>query len=192
MKIDRWTFGLSVFFTGAALITLFVWIPNDIETGVIESFRRRVIIGDAMAPTGVTVAILVVSLFMGLSSIFRIGGRPDLGVAGLDRQSFIFLLRLAVSVGLGLVLMIYTGPLVVEFINALGGEIGTYRQLRASFPYKFIGYGVGGFVMVFGVIRVIENRFSMSAAWASIIAVLVLTILYDVPFDNLLLPPNGD
>ncbi|MDP7426160.1 MAG: hypothetical protein QF394_12185, partial [Rhodospirillales bacterium] len=60
------------------------------------------------------------------------------------------------------------------------------------FPYKYLGYVLGGFFMVFGLIRVVENRFSASAAWASIIAVLVLTILYDVPFENLLLPPNGD
>jgi hypothetical protein len=93
---------------------------------------------------------------------------------------------------LGLVLMVYTGPLVVEAINAFGGEIGTYRQLKAAFPYKYLGYLVGGFVIAFGVIGVVENKATQSAAWIAALAVLALILLYDVPFDNILLPPNGD
>ena len=93
---------------------------------------------------------------------------------------------------LGLVLMVYTGPLVVEAISAFGGEVGTYRQLKAAFPYKYLGYTMGGFVMVLGVIRVVENKITHSAAWVAALAVLALVLLYDVPFDNLLLPPNGD
>ena len=46
--------------------------------------------------------------------------------------------------------------------------------------------------MVFGVIRVVENKITHSAAWVAALAVLALVLLYDVPFDNLLLPPNGD
>ena len=87
--------------------------------------------------------------------------------------------------------MVYLGPMVVDLINTLGGEIGSYRNLRASYPYKLIGYVFGGFVLIFGIISVVENRFSMNGALVSIIAVVVITMLYEVPFDNLLLPPNG-
>ncbi|HJO86983.1 MAG TPA: hypothetical protein QF359_08485 [Rhodospirillales bacterium] len=192
MQNEKWTVGLAVFLVIAAAATLFIWIPNDIETGVVETFRRRVTIGDAMAPTMVAAALLVVSILMGVTAYF--GGRQQkhAAKAGLDKQSFTFLLRLTIAVGLGLGLMVYTGPVIVDIINSFGGEIGTYRHLKAAFPYKYLGYVLGGFFMVFGLIRVVENRFSASAAWASIIAVLVLTILYDVPFENLLLPPNGD
>ncbi|MGY9001705.1 MAG: hypothetical protein ACKVIF_00790 [Rhodospirillales bacterium] len=148
-------------------------------------------IGDAMAPTVVAAAILVVSILMGIMALIR--PSPNLMVKeGLDKQSFNFLSRMIITLGLGLSLMLYAGPLVVDFINTMGGEISTYRQLKDTFPYKFVGYSLGGFVLVFGLVRLIENRSSLSAAWAAIIAVLLLTLLYEVPFDNLLLPPNGD
>jgi hypothetical protein len=191
MKNERWTIGLAVFFIITSALTLFVWIPIDIETGVVETFRRRVNIGDAMAPTVVAAAILVVSILMGIMALIR--PSPNLMVKeGLDKQSFNFLSRMIITLGLGLSLMLYAGPLVVDFINTMGGEISTYRQLKDTFPYKFIGYSLGGFVLVFGLVCLIENRSSLSAAWAAIIAVLLLTLLYEVPFDNLLLPPNGD
>lgn len=192
MQSERWTIGLALFFASASLLTLFVWIPIDIETGVIETFRRRTTIGDAMAPTLSAAAILVISIVMGVAAVLRakrIGGPPE---AGPDRRGYKFLLLIAVPMVLGLVLMVYTGPLVVEAINAFGGEIGTYRQLKAAFPYKYLGYLVGGFVIAFGVIGVVENKATQSAAWIAALAVLALILLYDVPFDNILLPPNGD
>lgn len=188
MKQDRWTFGVAAFFVLAAIVTLAVWIPNDIETGIIEKFRREIQIGDALAPTAVVVGILIAALAMAITAYFR----PDPYKDTPTRQSFIFVGRMIVAIVLGLILMVYSGPLVVDAINAMGHDIGTYRQLRDTVPYKYIGYAIGGFVMVFGVIRVVENRFSVTAAAASIAAVIFLIVLYDVPFENLLLPPNGD
>ncbi len=188
MQQDRWTLALAALFVLAAVLTLAVWIPNDIETGLIERFRREVMIGDALAPTGAAVGVLIAALALGATSWFR----PDPFDDTPDRQSIAFLLRMAVVLVLGLVLMVFTGPVVVESINGLGGEIGTYRQLRDTVPYKYLGFAAGGFVLVFGAIRVVENRFSMAAAGVAIGAVVVLGFIYDVPFDNLLLPPNGD
>jgi hypothetical protein len=192
MQKAPWTVGLALFLVLGSLLTILIWIPNDIETGVIETFRRRVTIGDAMAPTMMAIGILVVSLLMGVLAVVRPVPEAKSGKEGLDKNSFSFLLRLAIAIGLGLALMIHTGPLVVDLINLLGGDLGSYRLQKATFPYKYIGYITGSFVMIFGVIRVVENRFSASAAWVSILAVIVMTILYDVPFDNLLLPPNGN
>ena len=191
MQKAPWTVGLAIFFSLASLLTLFVWIPLDIETGVIETFRRRVTIGDAMAPTIMAVAILVVSVVMGILAVFQPAENSSDVKEDLDKQSFVFLARLVIVVSIGLILMVYLGPMVVDLINTLGGEIGSYRNLRASYPYKLIGYVFGGFVLIFGIIRVVENRFSMNGALVSIIAVVVITMLYEVPFDNLLLPPNG-
>ena len=193
MKISSWTLGLAGFFIIASIFTLFIWIPNDIETGVIEIFRRRVTIGDAMAPTMVATGILIISVFLGIDAIVN-GARSSNPIPEkvLDRQSFIFLFKMIVVITLGLSLMFFTGPLCVELSNVLTGEADSYRYLKASFPYKYIGYLVGGFILVFGIIGIIENRFSGSAAWITILTVLLLIILYDVPFDNLLLPPNAD
>ena len=191
MQKAPWTVGLAIFFSLASLLTLFVWIPLDIETGVIETFRRRVTIGDAMAPTIMAVAILVVSVVMGILAVFQLAENSSDVKEDLDKQSFVFLARLVIVVSIGLVLMVYLGPMVVDLINTLGGEIGSYRNLRATYPYKLIGYVVGGFVLIFGIISVVENRFSMNGALVSIVAVVVITMLYEVPFDNLLLPPNG-
>ena len=192
MRKAPWTIGLAIFFIAASSLTLFVWIPLDIETGVIETFRRRVNIGDAMAPTVMAVAILAVSAIMGVMAIVRPSEKAGEAEEGLDKQSFLFLLRLMAVLIVGLAFMVYLGPLVVDIVNTLGGEIGTYRNLRATYPYKIIGYVVGGFVLIFGIISAVENRFTLNAALISIAAVIVITFLYDVPFDNLLLPPNGD
>ena len=191
MQKAPWTVGLAIFFSLASLLTLFVWIPLDIETGVIETFRRRVTIGDAMAPTIMAVAILVVSVVMGILAVFQLAENSSDVKEDIDKQSFVFLARLVIVVSIGLILMVYLGPMVVDLINTLGGEIGSYRNLRATYPYKLIGYVFGGFVLIFGIISVVENRFSMNGALVSIIAVVVITMLYEVPFDNLLLPPNG-
>jgi hypothetical protein len=191
MQKAPWTVGLAIFFVAGSLFTLFVWIPIDIETGVIETFRRRVTIGDAMAPTVMAAAILVVSIVMGILAVIRPEPSTSKVKEGLDKQSFVFLARLIVAVSVSLALMVYLGPLVVDMVNAFGGEIGSYRQLRATYPYKLIGYVVGGFTLIYGIISIVENRFSANGAVVSIIAVIVITILYDVPFDNLLLPPNG-
>jgi len=193
MKTERWTIGLSLFFIVAGALTLFVWIPYDVETGVVETFRRRTTIGDAMAPTLAAAAILACSVIMGVLSILRVRRVDDKPAEpGPDRRSYIFLLRLSVVIVMGLFVMVFAGPLAVELVNVILAETGTYRQLKASLPYKFLGYLLGGSIIVTGIIRIVENRFTKSAIWVSVFAVFALIILYDLPFDNLLLPPNGD
>ncbi len=175
-----------------AVVTLFVWIPNDIESGMVETFRRQTTIGDALGPTVLSIGILIASIFLGVTTWIRGGALESTVDSRPDRQSLIFLFRLAAIVIGGLLLMTYCGPLVVDIMNTLGGEIGSYRILRDTVPYKYVGYFLGGFVMVFGIIWMVEQRPSRSAALASIIAVICLIVLYDLPFDDLLLPPNGD
>ncbi len=192
MKYDRWTLGLAVAAVVSAALTLGIWIPNDIESGLVETFRRQTTIGDAMAPTMLATGIFIVALAMGLISWLRSRFGYKERQVGLDRLSIEFLFRLAAIIVLGLLLIPYCGPLSVDLINALGGEIGSYRVLRDTVPYKYIGYFLGGFVMIFGIIWLIEQRPTRSAALVSLVAVIVLIVLYDLPFDDLLLPPNGD
>jgi hypothetical protein len=46
--------------------------------------------------------------------------------------------------------------------------------------------------MVFGLISMMEGRMRWRTLIISILAVIFLIIVYDLPFENLLLPPNGD
>jgi len=188
VRADPWSLGAAALVAAFALATLVFWIPADIESGVVETFRRRVIIGDALAPTVAAIGILAVAGLFGVTELLR----PRRADAPFDRQSLIFIVRVAAALALALALMVYTGPLTVDAINAAGGEIGSYRQLRDTFPYKYLGYLIGGTVMVGGIIAVVEQRLTRGAAAAALLATLVLILLYDVPFDDILLPPNGD
>ena len=50
----------------------------------------------------------------------------------------------------------------------------------------------GGTVMVAGLIAVVEQRLTAAALAAALLSAAALAVFYDVPFDDLLLPPNGD
>ena len=188
MRIDPWTLGIAAVVAAFALLTLGVWIPADVESGVVETFRRRTVIGDAMAPTVVAIGMVVAAALLVASGIVK----PRREAAALDRQSLAFVTRFAAAIAVGLALMSHTGPLVVDAIDALGGAVGSYRELRDTVPYKYLGYLLGGTAMVAGAIAVVEQRFTRSAALSAVLATLILIVLYDLPFDDLLLPPNGD
>ncbi len=188
MRIDPRSLGIAAAVAAFALLTLGVWIPADVESGVVETFRRRTVIGDAMAPTVAAIGMLVAAALLAVSAILK----PRREAAAFDRQSLTFAARFAAAIAVGLALMGHTGPLVVDAINALGGAVGSYRELRDTIPYKYFGYLLGGIAMVAGAIAVVEQRLTRGAALAAVLATLVLIVLYDLPFDDLLLPPNGD
>lgn len=191
MRENTVTTILAVAFALFGVVALFVWIPNDIEGGFIETFRRQRSVGDAMAPTVVAIAIIVVSVLMGVIS-FLARKKDATAIDGPDLKSRFFSARIGAILIASLVVMVFAGPLTVDVLNLLGFEVGTYRALRDTIPFKYIGYALGGFLMVFGIIRVIENRTTRTDILTSIFTVIALILLYDVPFDDLLLPPNGD
>jgi len=86
-------------------------------------------------------------------------------------------------------LMLLTGPILAWIVT--GGET-PYRVLRATAPWKYLGFALGGTVMTFGLIALSQHRPSWRLAALAFVATLVIALLYDLPFDNLLLPPNGD
>ncbi len=188
MRADPWSLGAAAAVAAVALATLGVWIPADIESGVVETFRRRTVIGDALAPTAAAVGMVAAAGLLAASEILR----PRRTAAPFDRHSILFVVRTAAAIIFGLALMRYTGPLAVDAVNAAGGDIGSYRTLRDTVPYKYLGYLLGGVVMAGGMIAVVEQRLTRGAAAVSVLATAILIILYDLPFDDLLLPPNGD
>lgn len=184
--------GLALVFIGASLLTLFVWIPNDVESGVLIEERRSIDVGDALAPTAAAIAVLITSIALLVSSLLTsrnaISSEPPIGVS---RCNMISIVTMALLLVVSLQLMVWAGPLTVMLLQAAGVALPEYRLLTDTMPYKYIGFVIGGITLVCGLISWIEGRVAWRAVLTAIAAVMVLIIVYDVPFDSLLLPPNG-
>ena len=148
----------------------------------IEKVRRQTNIGDALAPT---VAAFVIGLGSLLLLLFerKKTDQPGLGLASLK---FIGI-QIAVLVS-GFLVMLYAAPIVLWLFDGTA----EYRLLRDTAPWKFIGYLLGGTAIVSGLISQAEGRFSGRSVVIGLCVALALIASYDLPFDNLLLPPNGD
>jgi hypothetical protein len=164
----------------AGCLILFVWIPLDVETGLIEKVRSRVVIGDSLAPSLAALVLIVAALMLVFQS-YRIRGRVE---PSLNSVKYVGLM-LAI-LGLSMAVMRWAGPIATH-VGSLD-----YRSLRDTVPWKYIGYFLGGNAMVFGLISMIEGQLRWRVLIISVLAVLTLMLVYDLPFDNLLLPPNGD
>ena len=174
LSSDRW---LALFFLAFSILIVFVWIPLDTETGLVEKVRRKFVIGDALAPT-ITGAIITLGAIMTWL-------RPSQGPT-ITRKNVIWTLQLLAIFAISLMIMRYTGPIV-----AMGFE-GGYRPLRATPPWSYIGFLVGGTVMIGGLIATASRRLSIRGFAIGFATSLIIALLYDMPFDDLLLPPNGD
>lgn len=161
------------------LVLIFVWVPLDSATGIAEPRRGKYVIGDGLAPTVAGVFFVVPGLLM----IF--GPRPE-NAPRLERRDWRFLAGLLALAALGILLMRYAGPLIAAGID------GGYRPLRATAPWKFIGFLLGGAWFVGATISLVEGRVTWRAVVIGVAAAAIIAFLYDVPFEDLLLPPNGD
>ncbi len=163
----------------AAGLLLF-WLPADTDTGLYEIKRGKFTIGDALAPAFAATVMAVAGLLL----LFGPRSRDE---PKLDPDHVKFLSAMITIVLAGMVLMRWAGPAATTIFAD-----DEYRLLRDTVPWKFVGFASGGFVIVAAASSVVEGRFSRSAALAGIVAVLLIIALYDLPFDDLLLPPNGD
>lgn len=166
----------------AALVAL-VWIPVDVESGVFEKVRSRLEIGDAFAPTlaagllGLGGLLLVMEA-MNTRSALRMGV-----------HSFQYVIGLLIVFAMFSFLLMWTGPALVALFGAKESE---YRLLRDTVPWKYAGFLLGGTFLVTTLISVVEHRLTWQSALIGVAASLAMIVLYDLPFDDLLLPPNGD
>lgn len=163
-----------------ACVLAFVWVPSDVDTGIVERARGRYTIGDGLAPT-VAAAFLAIS---GLMIFFERSSSAD----RLDRQAWRYIASMVVIGAVAIVVMRWTGPALAQLANMPDG----YRLLRDTVPWKYAGFVLGGGAMVFGMVCFIERRFSWRAMWIAFAALVGIIALYDLPFDDILLPPNGD
>ena len=182
--------GLAVLILLLSIIAMVFWIPNDSETGMIDSFRRQTFIGDAFLPMIAAAGIAVCALVQAVLVLVR--AKPEERSTGLDWALLGFVAQIAIIIALALSIMMWLGPMLVDFWHAGAAEPLTYRQLRTTFPWHIVGFLVGGFILVLGLIAVIEGELRASRIVIAAGAVIALILIFDVPFDNLLLPPNGD
>jgi hypothetical protein len=169
-----------------ALALLFVWIPADTESGILERVRGHQVIGDALAPTVVGWALLFSGLLVTVGALSR-----DFG-AGLTLANLTYLIRLTIVLVVSLSLMRWTGPFVVDTVRFLGADLGAYRDLRDMAPWKYLGYLAGGSFLVTALIAMVEHRLRWRQILIGFAAALAFALIYDIPFQSLLLPPNGD
>lgn len=173
---DKWLGLIAILF---ALLLVLVWIPLDTDTGLLEKVRRQVTLGDALGPTIAGVVILIggVMTFM----------RPNMNAPTLAHHNLKWMAQLFVTVGLSIAIMRYAGPIVTSLFTDQ-----PYRVLRATPPWNYIGYLMGGTVLVATLISIVRGKIGLSPILIGFVASLIIALLYDVPFDNLQLPPNGD
>ncbi|MEO1686366.1 MAG: hypothetical protein AAFU61_00505 [Pseudomonadota bacterium] len=178
---------LGVVAAASGAFALAVWIPLDVETSVIDVWRRQTTIGDAMLPTAAAAGLTLAGLLTAASGARA--ARPAIAKPFAPAFPAALLALLTLS----LLLMMWVGPTASAL---LGPEGASYRELRDTAPWKHLGFVAGGLTMVAGLILLAERRADpgavlRAALWATI-AVVGLIALFDLPFDDLLLPPNGD
>ena len=168
-----------------ALLTLAVWIPLDTDTGLVETVRRRIQIGDALAPSVAAVFVLT----GGVMTVLRPGAATG---EDMPAGAWHFGARLLACLVVGYLITLHAGPLAVAVAHSVRETPLEYRLLRGDFPWKYIGFVLGGTFAIAGCIALTEKRLSGAAVLVGLGAVLGMILLFDVPFDDLLLPPNGD
>ena len=175
---------LGLVFAAFAVFVIFVWTPFDTETSYLEKVRRQITIGDALAPT-------IAALFLLLGGLGLLVSKKATS-ATIDIMAMRFAGLLLAVYFFSFLLMLYVGPIAVWINNLISGSELEYRLLRDTAPWKYLGFASGGFLAVFGSIALLEGKLSWRAALTALLAVAAMIAVYDLPFDDLLLPPNGD
>ncbi len=164
-----------------SIAAIFLWIPIDTSTGLIETVRRQVSIGDALAPT------TAFGFVLAGGTLLVLRGHRSAADRRITIGNLRFLFALLSMLAASLALMRWAGP-VVASVTAEDG----YRILRDTAPWKQIGFFLGGSVLVAGLISLVEGRITSRSVMIGTLAALAMILIYDLPFEDLLLPPNGD
>lgn len=185
-KISRANTLIGVMVLLFAVLCVFVWIPMDTQTGLIEKVRGRQSIGDALAPTLACGFLIFGSLWLLLFE------RKAANQPTITRAQAGFITRIVVVIVVGILVMRWTGPILAEFANLFRAEPIEYRLLRITPGWRHVGYVLGGVIVVAGMISIVENKLTRRAVLTALLAIVVFIAIFDLPFEDLLLPPNGD
>lgn len=170
-----------------AVLLVFVWVPLDVDTDYLEKVRRQVSIGDSLAPTLAGFFLLIGGL-----GLLLFGADSKETEAPTDLLALRFAALLFLTYFVSFLLMLAVGPLIVWISNLTAGGEQEYRLLRDTAPWKYLGFATGGTLAVAGTISMLEGRATLRAFLTGLLAVAAMIAIYDLPFDDLLLPPNGD
>lgn len=182
-----WDAVLAAFAIALGSVMLLLWIPHDVETGVIVRVRNQVELGDAMAPSVVAWGFLLAGAMLAHSAYRRRAAE-----GGLTPGNLRFLCSAGAVIVASLLLMRYLGPLLAAGIRLLDPDLPGYAVLRDLAPWKYLGFVAGGTVFISGLMSVVEGRLRGIAPLIGLAAVAVLIAIYDIALDDLRLPPNGD
>ena len=170
-----------VFALGVAL----VWVPLDSASGMIVKVRRQVNIGDALAPT-------LAACVIGLGALLMLLERERGQTPAVTRKNLTFVMRLGLVLFVGFFIMRWGGEAAVWIARQFGNADLSYRSLRDTAPWKYIGFFFGGTFIITTFIAFSQDRLTSGAVLLGVLATVALILCYDLPFDDLLLPPNGD
>ena len=194
MAPDPWDIGFGAALFGLALFALFVWFPNDITGGFVETnFIGKTEPGDAFFPVLLAGTILVLSGFHFLRALFSHKHRNTAAPSGrLTRANIVFLVLFHAIVIAGLAVMYWLGPLTASLANLAGITDLTYRQLVDTVPYKYVGYIAGAFLMTASLIRWTEGGLRRRSLFTVLAVIAGSILVFDVLLNNVQLPPNAD
>lgn len=170
-----------VFALGVAL----VWVPLDSASGMVVKVRRQVNVGDALAPT-------LAAIIIGFGGLLMLLERDRGQTPAITRKNLSFILRLGFVLIVGFFIMRWSGEVAVWIARQFTDADLNYRNLRDTAPWKYIGFFLGSAFIITTFIAFSQDRLTMRALLIGIFATVVLILCYDLPFDDLLLPPNGD
>jgi len=188
---DPWNIGFGAVVLVSALLALTVWFPNDIKGGFIDLNQMgKPEPGDAFFPIILAGILIVLSTAQLLGAVF--GRKPQAPSGRVTVENLRFLFQFYIIVLIGLTVMYWMGPLVVETLRSMGFIDQTYRQLVDTRPYKYLGYVTGGFIISAGLITWAEGKVRARALSSVVIVQALLILILDVSLRNIQLPPNAD
>lgn len=183
-KQNPWDLGFGLAVLGFGLLALFVWFPNDIRGGFIErSPAGKPEPGDTFFP----VLLIGGMMVLGAVQVVRALLIPSKASETLDAGNLKFLAVFLLIFGIGIVLMRWTGPILVWAF-----DVGSYRNLSDTIPWKYLGYIVGGLWMGLCTISWIERRVQVKSLLIVCAMLVVLILIFDIALGTVRLPPNAD
>jgi len=172
-----------------SIIGLFIWIPLDVETGYLEKVRRSVALGDSLAPAVAMAVIALGGILLLIESRSQTTASPSDSKQLSFHQHGVYAVKLFLVFVVFVVLVRYTGPLLVNLWPDIEGP---YRLLRDTVPWKYAGFILSGVFFITLVSSWTTHGFRWRYIVVALLICAVIISLYDLPFDDLLLPPNGD
>lgn len=182
---------LGLFALAFALIGIVVWVPTDIGTGYVEKVRRSMTLGDSLAPTVAFSIIGLGGLMLIVEQISpkRKGRSSNHDLSASDNNHTGFALKLLLLFVIYSLILRYSGPLLTMLWPNLDAP---YRLLRDTAPWKYIGFILSGVFLMTSLATWSSQVFRWRVVSISLLVCMLIIALYDWPFDDLLLPPNGD